>query len=92
VIRITAKQEKSRTVVIIEGRLAAADLEELQRVRKSLPGKVILDLGGLDACVDDGIKLLRDWLNTGAQLVHAAPYLRMMLDGGNLSVQKDPCN
>ncbi len=65
---------------MIDGRLAPADLEEIQRFRQSLPGNVILDLGGLDACADAGIRLLRDWLNTGAQLGNAAPFLRMVLE------------
>jgi hypothetical protein len=81
VIRITIQQKASPTVVIIDGRMASADLAEVQRVRQSLPGLVALDLGGLDACADEGIELLRAWLNSGAQLMHAAPFLRMVLEG-----------
>jgi hypothetical protein len=90
VIRITTHQQKSRTVVTIAGRLASADLKELQRVRRSLPANVILDLGGLDVSVDDGLQVLRAWLKTGAQLVHAAPYLRMVLDPASAPAPKEP--
>jgi hypothetical protein len=80
-IRISIQKDKSPTVVVIDGRLALADLDEVQRVRQSLPGIVALDLDGLDACADEGLILLREWLNSGAQLVNAAPFLRMVLEG-----------
>ncbi len=82
-IRVSIRKEESHTVVMIDGRLASTDLEEVQRVRQSLSGDVILDLGGLDACAEDGLRLLRDWLESGAQLIHAAPFLRMLLEGAN---------
>jgi len=81
VIRITVQPEKSHTVVTIAGQLAGPDLSEVQRVRQSLPGKVILKLSGLDACVEEGIRLLKEWLKAGAQLENATPFLRMMLEG-----------
>ena len=78
-IRITLKRAKRRTVVTIDGRLESIDLEEVQRVRRSLPEDVILNLSGLDACPAEGIQLLREWLTAGARFVHAAPFLRMLL-------------
>jgi hypothetical protein len=80
VIRINTQEEESRTVVTIDGRFMESDLKELQRVRKSLHGEVVLSLRGLDACADDGIQLLRGWLQAGAQLRDATPFLRMMLE------------
>jgi hypothetical protein len=80
VIRISTQEEESRTVVTIDGQLMKSDLKELHRIRGLLAGKVILSLRGLDACADDGIRLLRDWLRAGAQLQDASPYLRMMLE------------
>ena len=81
VIRITTQQMKSRTVVTIAGQLAAPDLTEVRRVRASVRGKVILKLSGLDACIEEGIRLLQEWLHAGAQLDDATPFLRMMLEG-----------
>ena len=78
-IRITTRQEPSHTVVTIDGRLMVADLRALRRVRRSVRGAVALDLGGLDACARDGIRLLQDWLDAGAQLDAATPFLRMVL-------------
>ncbi|MDZ7621486.1 MAG: hypothetical protein U5O69_03365 [Candidatus Competibacteraceae bacterium] len=74
-IRITTHHEPSRTIVAIEGRLTAADFSEIRRVRQSVSGAVALDLGGLDACAHDGIRLLQDWLDAGAQLDGATPFL-----------------
>ncbi len=78
-IRITTHPEPLHTMVTIEGRLMAADLRALRRVRRSVRGAVALDLGGLDACANDGIRLLQDWLDAGAQLDAATPFLRMVL-------------
>ena len=79
-IRITTQQEKSHTVITIDGQLTAADLGEIRRVRRSVRGKVVLKLGGLNVCADDGIRLLQDWLDAGAQLDNANPFLRMLLE------------
>jgi len=78
-IRITTHHEPARTVVTIEGRLMAADLRAIRQVRQSVSGAVALNLGGLDACAQDGIRLLQDWLDAGAQLDAATPFLRMVL-------------
>jgi hypothetical protein len=79
VIRITIQPEQSHTVVTIAGQLATPDVTEVRRVRQSVRGKVILKLSGLDACAEEGIRLLRAWLNAGAQLDSATPFLRMVL-------------
>jgi hypothetical protein len=82
-VRITLRKEASRTVVAIDGRLASADLDELQHVRQTVTGSVVLDLGGLIGCAEDGVRLLRDWLRSGARLIKAAPFLKMLLEPGN---------
>ena len=78
-IRITIHPEPSRTVVAIDGRLTAADFPEIRRVRESISGAVALDLDGLDTCARDGIRLLQGWLDAGARLDAATPFLRMVL-------------
>ena len=67
-------------MVTIDGQLAESDLKEIQRVRKTVHGEVVLNLRGLDACADKGIQMLRDWLRAGAQLQDATPFLRMILE------------
>ena len=78
-IRITTHHQPSHTMITIEGRLTAADLRAIRRVRQSVRGAVALDLGGLDTCARDGIRLLQDWLDAGARLDAATPFLRMVL-------------
>ena len=78
-IRITIHHKPSHTMVTIEGRLTAADLRAIRQVCRSVRGAVALDLGGLDACTRDGIRLLQDWLDAGARLGAATPFLRMVL-------------
>jgi hypothetical protein len=56
-----------------------SDLGEIRRVRKVLKGLVVLNLRGLDTCVPVGIWLLRDWLDAGARLQDATPFLEMAL-------------
>jgi hypothetical protein len=82
-VRITIRKEASRAVVAIDGRLVSADLEELQRVRQTLTNSVVLDLDGMTGCAADGVALLRDWMGSGALLINAAPFLRMLLEPDN---------
>lgn len=89
-IRITTHRELSHTVVTIDGRLTAADLPALRRVRWSVRGAVALDLGGLDTCVEEGIRLLQDWLDAGARLDAATPFLRMVLQDRKDSSSQSP--
>lgn len=79
-IRISTRNEPSRAVVTIDGRLTASDLGEVVKLRQSLQGAVVLEVGGLDACDDDSLRFLRDWLDAGAQLGSATPFLRMVLE------------
>ena len=79
-IRITSQTEENRTVVTIDGQMAESDLGEVRRVRKSLTGAVVLNLRGLDACAAGGIRALRDWLDAGATLQDATPFLAMVLE------------
>jgi hypothetical protein len=78
-IRITIQSKQNHTVVIIDGRVTESDLKEIQRVRKALKGDVSLDLRGLDGCAPVGIRLVRAWLDAGAQLEAATPFLEMIL-------------
>jgi hypothetical protein len=78
-IRITTHPEPARTVVAIDGQLTAADFPEVRRARESISGAVALNLDGLETCARDGIRLLQDWLDAGARLDAATPFLRMVL-------------
>jgi hypothetical protein len=78
-IRITTQAEGDHTVVTIDGRATESDLGEIRRVRKALKGAVVLSLRGLDACTPLGIRLLREWMDAGARLQDATPFLELTL-------------
>ena len=78
-VRITTQTEGKRTIVAIDGQVTEADLKEIQRVRNSITGAVVLNLRGLDACAAGGVNLLRAWLETGAELQAATPFMEMIL-------------
>jgi hypothetical protein len=78
-IRITTQLEANVTIVTIDGQVAESDLRELSRVRKSVSGAVLLNLRGLQACPAGGVHFLRAWLNAGAKLQAATPFLEMLL-------------
>jgi hypothetical protein len=79
-IRITTQMDELQTVVAIDGRMEDSDLGEIRRVRKRMGSAVVLNLDGLDACADTGIRLLKEWLRSGAKLEHANPFLHMLLE------------
>jgi len=79
VIRITTQKNETGTVVTIDGRVAESDLGEIRRVRKTVKGEVFLNLRGLEACAAGGVRALRLWLDAGAQLQDANPFLQMIL-------------
>lgn len=85
-IRITTQQEQDGTVIMIDGQVQAADLPEIKRVRMAQAGAVALKLGGVTSCTSDGVQLLRDWLDAGAQLRNATLFLRMILEDTRPSV------
>ena len=79
VIRITTETKDNATIVTIDGRLADSDLGEVRRIRKGVKGAVQLNLRGLEFWTDGGVQLLRGWLDAGAQLQDANPFLQMIL-------------
>lgn len=78
-IRITTQPQGSGTAVIVDGWVAETDLEELQRVRHSVVGRVALRLAGVGTCVPQGISLFQAWLDDAARLENASPFLDMVL-------------
>ena len=79
-IRIITRIEEDGTIVTIEGQIADSDLGEIQRVRESVKGAVFLNLRGVKSCAEGGTRVLREWLEAGAKLQAATPYLGMILN------------
>jgi ABC-type transporter Mla MlaB component len=79
-VRITVSKRQKESVVAISGQLAASELDELKRVRRSVSGTVILDLEGLESADAESLAELRDWIQDGAQTQGASPYIQMLLE------------
>ncbi len=77
--RITLQKRAGVTCATIDGRLDASDIGEMRRVLSSVEGSVELCLGGLDACSDEVGEELRAWMERGARIKSATPYLKMLL-------------
>lgn len=78
-IRITVQPKDNHTLVTIDGRAEESDLKEIRRIRKSVEGDVILNLKELAGCDAEGVQFLRSWLEAGAKLQEATPFMRMIL-------------
>ena len=79
-IHIMTNQEHDYTIVSIAGQIAEEDVPEMRRVRADLSGTVVLNLDEVTECSGNGLSLLRAWLDDGARIRKATPYLRMILN------------
>jgi hypothetical protein len=78
-IRITTQTEGKLTIVTVDGQMTELDLKAIRRVRNSVPRAVVLNLRGLSACAVGGVHFLRAWLEAGAKLQDANPFMEMIL-------------
>lgn len=79
-IRITTQTVGKRTIVTIDGQITELDLKAMRRVRNSVAGAVVLNLRGLNECAAGGVRFLRAWLEAGAKLQDANPFMEMILN------------
>jgi len=77
--RITLQKRSGITCVTIDGRVDASDIGEVRRVLSSVEGRMELSLGGLESCSDEVGGELRKWMDGGATIKSATPYLKMLL-------------
>jgi len=66
-------------VVILDGRLANADVEEIHRSLSAVTGLGLLNLVGLEACSEGAVSELRHWIDAGFTIQGATPFMRMLL-------------
>jgi hypothetical protein len=65
---------------MVEGRLEANVVPELERVVAELSEPVCLDLAGLRSADEAGVGALRTLLADGVAVTGASPYFRLLLD------------
>lgn len=78
-IRITTTTDDLRTVLKIDGRLNAEDIEELSRAHRSVEGSAALDLSELQSADRDGVARLRELVALGTEIRGASPYIELLL-------------
>jgi ABC-type transporter Mla MlaB component len=78
-IRITKTVDDRQTVLKVDGRLKADDVEELSRAYQSVQGSPALDLSELQSADRDGVAILRELLSLGVEVRGASPYIELLL-------------
>jgi anti-anti-sigma regulatory factor len=79
-LRLTVTQEDGVAVIHVDGRLAAANLDDLEPMVAAIGGGVIIDLSNLISADDAGVATLRSLAGRGARLVGVTPYVALLLD------------
>ena len=67
------------TTVKLEGRLSGPSTKDLVRLCRQFDGPLEINLSGLMFADAEGVDALTDLQTRGAKLVHARPYLSMLL-------------
>ena len=78
-LRITTVPGKNKTTIRVEGRLAAREVEDLEKEIQLVAAPVQLDLSNLQAADAEGVRALRSISAKGTKLVGASPYIRQLL-------------
>ena len=78
-IRITKTADAPQTVLKVDGRLKADDIEELTRAYQSAQGATALDLSELQSADSAGVEILRELVSMGAEVRSASPYIELLL-------------
>jgi anti-anti-sigma regulatory factor len=81
-IRITEKRNGDGTVLQLDGRLAAEDVEELIRAYRSAQGPVVLELMNLQSAGSTGIEALLELVSLGARIRGASTFIELLLKTG----------
>ena len=82
--KLTAERQQGGLVLKLEGRLAAAWVDELARVTDGAladGAAVTLDLGGLSYADARGVAVLRQAAGLGARLAGGSAFVTALIDG-----------
>jgi len=75
---------------MVDGRLDAEVVAELERVVAELSGPVCLQLAGLKSADEAGLGVLRAVLARGVTVTGASPYFRLLLGLGDPGEAREP--
>lgn len=77
--RIEVKREDELTVLHMSGQLDAQALLELDRLCRSTPGSLCIDLTNLKSSEYEGACFIKELEMTGVELRGVSPYIRLLL-------------
>ena len=80
-IRIDITSEGPMTVVNITGRLSGAAVAQLRKACDPIEGGFVLDLSNLLIADDAGIDVIHTFVEEGAEVRGASPFVQLLLDG-----------
>jgi hypothetical protein len=83
VIRITCNEEAALTRLVLEGKLAGACVDELDKCWRDEPGKwssLLIDLTSVSFIDDRGKQLLKRMHDQGATLISSSIMSRCLID------------
>jgi anti-anti-sigma regulatory factor len=80
-LRITMlQQQAARVVLVLEGRLSGAWVEELRKVCAAAAGRVVLILTDVSGADEEGLKLLGELAAQGAELAGKGIAVRTLVE------------
>ena len=80
VIRITCHNETALTRLVLEGKLAGACVDELDKCWRETPNKLLIDLTSVSFIDERGKQLLKRMHDNGATLISSSIMSRCLID------------
>jgi anti-anti-sigma regulatory factor len=80
VIRITCHNEAALTRLVLEGKLAGACVDELDKCWRNAPKKLLIDLTSVSFIDDRGKQLLKRMHDNGATLISSSIMSRCFIE------------
>ena len=79
-LRLTTTQDAHGSLIKADGRLDTEVLQEFLSVCEGAPGPLRLDLSELLGADTAGITSLKGLRDSGVELVHVRPFLKMLIE------------
>jgi hypothetical protein len=79
-IRLDSETHAGRTTIRVDGSIDIEGAEELQRVCDTAAGPLTLDLANTNAASREGIAVILELVNRGAELRNVPPYIALRLE------------
>jgi hypothetical protein len=78
-LRITTTKDGQMSIIQIDGQLVGVGVLELERECRAAGLPMALDLSNLRWADSDGVRLIKTFVDKGAQLRGMSPYVEMLL-------------